>query len=51
MLPLLPHDTRSRHRQADDGLVLVAPEGIENDYQLTAWFERALEFVKALPKK
>ena len=33
------------------GWVQVAPEGVEDDDQLTGWIERALEFVKALPKK
>jgi TfoX/Sxy family transcriptional regulator of competence genes len=31
--------------------VLVEPEGVEDDEQLKGWIERALKFVKALPKK
>jgi len=31
--------------------VLVEPGGIENDDQLKGWIDRALKFVKALPKK
>jgi TfoX/Sxy family transcriptional regulator of competence genes len=33
------------------GWVLVEPEGVEDDDQLKGWIERALKFVKALPKK
>jgi TfoX/Sxy family transcriptional regulator of competence genes len=33
------------------GWVLVEPEGVENDDQLTAWIDRALKFVRTLPKK
>lgn len=31
--------------------VAVAPEGVENDEQLKDWIERAVKFVKTLPKK
>jgi hypothetical protein len=31
--------------------VLVEPEGVEGDDQLKGWIERALKFLKALPKK
>jgi hypothetical protein len=31
--------------------VAVGPEGVEDDDQLKDWIERALNFVKALPKK
>jgi hypothetical protein len=31
--------------------VAVEPEGIEDDDQLKDWIERALKFVKTLPKK
>jgi len=31
--------------------VAVEPEGVEEDEQLKDWIERALKFVKALPKK
>lgn len=31
--------------------VAIDPEGIADDDQLTDWIERALEFVKTLPKK
>jgi hypothetical protein len=31
--------------------VVVEPEGVEDDKQLTDWIERATKFVKALPKK
>jgi hypothetical protein len=33
------------------GWVLVGPEGIENDEQLTAWIGRAMKFVRTLPAK
>src|SRR5262249_29505131 len=33
------------------GWVLVAPEGVENDDQLTGWVQRAVDFVATLPKK
>jgi TfoX/Sxy family transcriptional regulator of competence genes len=33
------------------GWVLVEPAGIENDAQLNGWIERALKFVKVLPRK
>jgi len=33
------------------GWVLVEPEGVEDDEQLTDWIERATEFVKTLPAK
>jgi TfoX/Sxy family transcriptional regulator of competence genes len=33
------------------GWVLVEPEGVEEDDQLADWIERAMKFVKALPKK
>jgi len=31
--------------------VAVEPGGVENDEQLKDWIERALKFVKTLPKK
>ena len=31
--------------------VVVEPEGVEDDEQLESWIERAMEFVKKLPKK
>ena len=31
--------------------VLVEPEGVEDDDQLTAWVERATKFVRTLPGK
>ncbi len=31
--------------------VAVEPDGVEDDYQLKDWIERALKFVKALPAK
>jgi TfoX/Sxy family transcriptional regulator of competence genes len=33
------------------GWVMVEPEGIDDDEQLKAWIERALNFVETLPKK
>ncbi len=33
------------------GWVLVGPEGVQNDEQLTGWIDLALKFVKALPAK
>lgn len=37
--------------RAMKGWVLVEPKGVEDDGQLKGWIERALKFVKALPKK
>lgn len=31
--------------------VAVEPEGVEDDDQLKAWVERAIKFVRTLPKK
>lgn len=31
--------------------VAVEPQGVENDDQLKDWIERAIKFVKTLPKK
>jgi hypothetical protein len=31
--------------------VAVGPEGVEDDVQLKDWIERAMKFVKTLPKK
>jgi hypothetical protein len=31
--------------------VVVEPEGVEDDEQLAGWIERAMKFVKTLPKK
>jgi hypothetical protein len=33
------------------GWVLVGPEGVEDDEQLTDWIERAVKFVRVLPAK
>jgi hypothetical protein len=33
------------------GWVLVDPEGVEDDPQLKGWIERAMKFVRTLPKK
>ena len=33
------------------GWVLVGPEGVEDDEQLTAWIGRATRFVRTLPAK
>ena len=33
------------------GWVLVEPQGVEGDDQLTGWIERAVKFVRALPTK
>src|SRR6516164_3129520 len=37
--------------RAMKGWVLVEPEAVEDDDQLKGWIERALQFVKALPRK
>ena len=37
--------------RAMKGWVLVAPEGVENDDQLSAWIQRAVKFVGTLPGK
>lgn len=33
------------------GWVVVKPEGIDSDRQLTSWIEQAVEFVDMLPEK
>lgn len=33
------------------GWVMVEPDGIENDEQLSRWIERATRFVRTLPEK
>ena len=33
------------------GWVLVGPEGVEEDDQLTRWIDRATKFVEKLPRK
>jgi hypothetical protein len=33
------------------GWALVAPEGVKDDYQLSAWIQRAVKFVGKLPAK
>src|SRR5437764_1373447 len=37
--------------RAMKGWVLVEPEGVEDDEQLSAWIQRAVNFVGALPAK
>jgi hypothetical protein len=37
--------------RAMKGWVLVAPEGVEADDELSGWIERATKFVKTLPAK
>ena len=37
--------------RAMKGWVLVAPAGVEDDDQLTAWIRRAVKFVGTLPAK
>jgi hypothetical protein len=37
--------------RAMKGWVLVEPEGVEGDDQLSGWIERAVKFVKTLPAK
>lgn len=33
------------------GWVLVEPDGVENDEQLSGWIEQAIKFVRTLPQK
>jgi len=33
------------------GWVLVEPQGVEDDDQMSAWIQRAVKFVKTLPAK
>jgi hypothetical protein len=37
--------------RAIKGWVLVGPEGVEDDEQLSAWIQRAMRFVGTLPAK
>jgi TfoX/Sxy family transcriptional regulator of competence genes len=41
-------DITGRHMK---GWVLVEPEGVEGDDQLSGWIQRAVQFVGALPAK
>jgi len=43
-----PFDITGR---AMKGWLLVGPEGVEDDEQLSAWIQRTLKFVGALPAK
>ena len=33
------------------GWIMVEPDGVETDEQLNDWIQRAIEFVRTLPKK
>ena len=33
------------------GWIMVEPDGIDTDEQLTSWVERSVDFVRTLPKK
>ena len=49
---LEPHVRRlDIKRKPMKGWIVVKPEGIENDEQLKGWIERAMRFVRLLPKK
>ena len=37
--------------RAMKGWVLVGPEGVHDDEQLSAWIQQAVKFVEALPAK
>lgn len=37
--------------KAMKGWVVIAPEGIEDDSQLSGWIQRAMKFVSKLPAK
>jgi TfoX N-terminal domain len=45
---VVPFDITGR---AMKGWVMVEPEGIETDEQLSEWIRRAVEFVETLPRK
>lgn len=48
----LPHArTMMMGKRPMNGWVYVAPEGLAEDPDLTAWLERGLEFVASLPPK
>jgi hypothetical protein len=34
-----------------NGWLLIEPDGVEGDEQLSAWIQRAMKFVRALPAK
>ena len=47
-----PHVSEFRIRgRSMKGWVLIAPEGVEADDQLTDWIDRAVRFVGTLPAK
>ena len=49
---LEPHVSEFKMRgRSMNGWVLVAPEGVEDDDQLSAWIDRAMKFVGTLPAK
>lgn len=49
---LEPHVSEFRIRgRSMKGWVLVAPEGVEDDDQLSGWIDRAMKFVSKLPGK
>ncbi len=43
--------TSQMYLSADADLVLVEPEGVEDDDKLKDWIERAVRFVETLPAK
>jgi hypothetical protein len=45
---VVPFDITGRPMR---GWVMVEPEGIETDDQLSGWIEKAVEFVQTLPPK
>ena len=49
---LEPHVRRlDMKRKPMKGWIVVEPEGVEDDDQLKDWIERAIKFVRTLPKK
>lgn len=38
-------------RRPMKGWVIIGPDGIDSDRQLTSWIEKAIEFVEGLPVK
>jgi hypothetical protein len=46
-----PYVTQMGTRRPMKGWVIIGPDGIDTDRQLSAWLDKAVEFVETLPAK
>ncbi len=46
-----PYVTQMGTRRPMKGWVIIGPEGIDTDRQLSAWIDKAVELVETLPAK